>query len=89
MASTTFTASHLEEAANAFCRGALEGLTTFPEFWTVTPPADFDGGDYERAAFCAADIFRQRNDLILATYDRCLAEIAARRDISQFLEAAE
>jgi hypothetical protein len=89
MASTTFTASHLEEAASSFERGELEGLITFPEFWTVTPPADFDGGDYERAAYCAADIFRQRNNLILAAYDHRLSEIAARRDISQFLEAAE
>lgn len=73
------------DAACAFVRGALEGLTPEPAFYEVAAPAERPIGCFERAEHCQREIYRERRNALDAT----LARITTSRDIMQFLQAAE
>ncbi|KRE07428.1 hypothetical protein ASE63_22270 [Bosea sp. Root381] len=79
----------VEVAACCFVSGALAALTPVREFYEIEPVSGLGVGSYERARHCEREIARIDREDKLATLDRCLALIAARRDITQFLEAAE
>jgi hypothetical protein len=74
-----------EQAARAFIRGALLGLTPEPTAYLVSTPTELGLGTYERQAHCDREIGRQR----MAALDATLARIVGANDISRFLQAAE
>ena len=77
----------MEAAASAFVRGALAGLSS---------PMDMTGWEngrrfadsYDRQSAWNAEYSRREREMQMAALDRCLASIAARRDILDLVEAA-
>lgn len=84
-----FPQTDIEVAAWCFIDGALKALTPYRASYQFEGISGPGIGSYERAKHCQSEMARIDREDKLATLDRCLASIAARRDIVQFLDAAE
>ena len=82
-----FPQSEIECAAANFANGVLAAMVAPREFYQISQP-DRHLDSYERARHCDSEIARIQREDKLAALDRCLALIAARRDILDLMAAA-
>lgn len=75
-------------AAVAFVQGVLAGMADPVDMSDYRTPSTVSGS-HERAQHWTGELAARQVTARLAAFDRCLAAIAASRDISQYLQAAE